>query len=39
MVYPGHYVRTQEGSNNDEIDIVWEQAVRGTVRALIRIDR
>ncbi|EEW59368.1 conserved hypothetical protein [Ruegeria sp. TrichCH4B] len=39
VVYPGHYVRTQEGSNNDEIDIVWEQAVRGTVRALIRIDR
>jgi len=39
VAYPGHYVRTQEGSNNNEIDIIWEQAVRGTVRVLIRIDR
>jgi len=39
VVYPGHYVRTQEGGNNNKIDLVWEQAVRGTVRTLIRIDR
>ncbi|KUP90616.1 glycosyl hydrolase family 28-related protein [Tritonibacter horizontis] len=39
VVYPTPYVRTNQGSNNDRIDLVWPEAVRGTVRVLIRMDR
>ncbi|OIQ32869.1 MAG: hypothetical protein BM562_03780 [Alphaproteobacteria bacterium MedPE-SWcel] len=39
VVYPSHYVRTNEGSNRNEIDLVWPEAVRGSVRVLVRMDR
>ncbi|TNJ44780.1 glycosyl hydrolase family 28-related protein [Phaeobacter sp. B1627] len=39
VVYPSHYVRTNEGSNRNEVDLVWPEAVRGAVRVLVRMDR
>lgn len=39
VVYPAPYVRLNEGSNKDEVDLVWPEAVRGDVRVLVRMDR
>lgn len=37
-VFSMPYVLTEQGANNDEIRLVWEQAVKGKVAVSIRID-
>lgn len=39
VTYPAPYVRLNEGSGKNEVDLIWPEAVRGTVRVLVRIDR
>ncbi|NIZ13965.1 glycosyl hydrolase family 28-related protein [Phaeobacter sp. HF9A] len=39
VVHPMPYVRTSQGGNKNQIDLVWPEAVRGTVRLLVRVDR
>ena len=36
--YVNPYVRLEEGVNNDQVDLVWGEALRGDVTVSIRID-
>lgn len=33
------YVHLERGSNNDEVDLVWEDPVRGEVQVVVRVDK
>ncbi|MEP1329003.1 glycosyl hydrolase family 28-related protein [Pseudophaeobacter sp.] len=33
------YVRLERGSNDDEIDLVWPEALRGEVQVVVRVDK
>lgn len=33
------YVRLEQGSNGDEVDLIWQEAVRGEVQVSLRVDK
>ncbi len=39
VVYPGFHVTEEVGSNDNQIQITWEQPVRGEVNVIARMDR
>ncbi|MEM7319065.1 MAG: hypothetical protein AAF408_08590 [Pseudomonadota bacterium] len=37
--FPGFFVNLQQGVNNDQVNVVWSEAVRGTADVIVRVDK